>query len=80
MNAYSIKYKMNPNLLTDLVTMKMPFGKYKDKLLCDLPETYLVWFHSKGFPPGKLGELLGTMYEIRLNGLEYLLQPIRRSR
>lgn len=71
---------MNPNLLTDLVTMKMPFGKYKDKLLCDLPETYLVWFHSKGFPPGKLGELLGTMYEIRLNGLEYLLQPIRRPR
>jgi uncharacterized protein (DUF3820 family) len=71
---------MNPNLLTDLVTMKMPFGKYKDKLLCDLPETYLVWFHSKGFPPGKLGELLGTMYEIRLNGLEYLLQPIKRSR
>jgi uncharacterized protein len=71
---------MNPNLLTDLVTMKMPFGKYKDRLLCDLPETYLVWFHNKGFPPGKLGELLGTMYEIRLNGLEYLLQPIRRGR
>lgn len=71
---------MNPNLLTDLVTMKMPFGKYKDRLLCDLPETYLVWFHSKGFPPGKLGELLGTMYEIRLNGLEYLLKPIRNSR
>lgn len=71
---------MNPNLLTDLVTMKMPFGKYKDKLLCDLPESYLVWFHSKGFPPGKLGELLGTMYEIRLNGLEYLLKPIRNSR
>lgn len=71
---------MNPTLLTDLVTMKMPFGKYKDRLLCDLPETYLVWFHHKGFPPGKLGELLGTMYEIRLNGLEYLLQPIRRAR
>lgn len=71
---------MDPNLLTDLVTMKMPFGKYKDRLLCDLPETYLVWFHSKGFPPGKLGALLGTMYEIRLNGLEYLLSPIRNPR
>jgi uncharacterized protein (DUF3820 family) len=71
---------MNPKLLTDLVTMKMPFGKYKDKLLCDLPESYLIWFHSQGFPPGKLGELLGTMYEIRLNGLEYLLKPIRNSR
>ncbi|WP_158796354.1 DUF3820 family protein [Pedobacter sp. L105] len=71
---------MNPQLLTELVTLKMPFGKYKEKLICDLPETYLVWFHSKGFPPGKLGELLGTMYEIRLNGLEYLLKPLRNSR
>lgn len=71
---------MNPQLLNDLVAMKMPFGKYKDKLLCDLPESYLVWFHSKGFPPGKLGELLFTMYEIRLNGLEYLLQPLKRGR
>ena len=71
---------MNPQLLTELVTLKMPFGKYKDKLICDLPESYLVWFHSKGFPPGKLGELLGTMYEIRLNGLEYLLKPLRNSR
>jgi len=71
---------MNPQLLTELVTLKMPFGKYKDKLICDLPESYLVWFHSKGFPPGKLGELIGTMYEIRLNGLEYLLKPIRDAR
>jgi uncharacterized protein (DUF3820 family) len=69
---------MNPNLLTDLVTVKMPFGKYKGKLMCDLPESYLVWFHSQGYPPGKLGELLGTMYEIRLNGLEYLLQSLKR--
>jgi len=68
---------MNPQLLNDLVTFQMPFGKYKGKLICDLPETYLVWFHSKGFPPGKLGDLLGTMYEIRLNGLEYLLKPLR---
>lgn len=67
---------MNPQLLNELVTFKMPFGKYQGKLICDLPETYLVWFHSKGFPPGKLGELLGTMYEIRLNGLEYLLKPL----
>jgi len=71
---------MNPQMLTELVTMQMPFGKYKGKLLCDLPESYLVWFHSKGFPPGKLGELIGTMYEIRLNGLEYLLKPIRNAR
>ena len=71
---------MNPQMLTQLVTMQMPFGKYKGRLLCDLPESYLVWFHSKGLPPGKLGELIGTMYEIRLNGLEYLLKPIRNAR
>lgn len=71
---------MNPNLLTDLVNTAMPFGKYKGKLICDLPESYLVWFHSQGFPPGKLGEMIGTMYEIRLNGLEYLLKSLKNPR
>lgn len=71
---------MNPHLLTDLVTLKMPYGKYKGKLLCDLPESYLVWFHNQGFPAGKLGEMLGTMYEIRLNGLEYLLKSLKNPR
>ncbi|MET4138615.1 DUF3820 family protein [Pedobacter sp. UYP1] len=68
---------MNPQLLNDLVTFRMPFGKYKDKIICDLPESYLIWFNNQGLPPGKLGELIGTMYEIRLNGLEYLLKPLR---
>ncbi|MBB5635505.1 hypothetical protein HDE68_001393 [Pedobacter cryoconitis] len=68
---------MNPQLLNDLVTFKMPFGKYKDKKICDLPESYLIWFNNQGLPPGKLGELIGTMYEIRLNGLEYLLKPLK---
>lgn len=63
--------------LEELVKTKMPYGKYKDRLLCDIPEYYLVWYHSKGFPKGKLGEQLATMYEIRLNGLEYLLAPLR---
>ncbi len=71
---------INPNLLLDLVTMKMPFGKYKGITLCDLPEPYLVWMKSKGFPQGKLGMLLSTLYEIKLNGLEYLLTNIRKSR
>ncbi|WP_316840989.1 DUF3820 family protein [Pedobacter gandavensis] len=69
---------MNPQILNDLVTMKMPFGKYQGKTMCDLPESYLIWFHNKGFPPGKLGEMLATLYEIKLNGLEYLLQPLKR--
>lgn len=69
----------DPNYLQELVRMKMPFGKYKGTLLCDLPEPYLVWFHSKGFPEGKLGALLATIYEIKLNGLEYLLKPLREK-
>ncbi|HEY0054366.1 MAG TPA: DUF3820 family protein [Pedobacter sp.] len=71
---------MNPEILTQLVSMKMPFGKYQGSLICNLPESYLVWFHQKGFPPGKIGVLLGTMYEIKLNGLEYLLQPLKTSK
>ncbi|WP_316816775.1 DUF3820 family protein [Pedobacter nyackensis] len=71
---------MNPQLLQDLVTMQMPFGKYKGRIICDLPETYLVWFHQEGFPPGKLGEMIATLYEIKLNGLEYLLEPLKKNR
>lgn len=69
---------MNPDLLKELVTMRMPYGKYKGWLLCDLPEFYLVWYHSKGFPTGKMGMLLATLYEIKLNGLEYLLKPLKK--
>ena len=67
----------NPALLLQLVSMKMPFGKYKDVLLCNLPVSYLEWFQQKGFPKGKLGILLETMYEIRINGLAYLLEPLK---
>ena len=68
----------NAELLLTLVKMKMPFGKYKDRLLCDLPVSYLEWFVRKGFPAGKLGMLLQTLYEIKLNGLEYLLTPLKK--
>jgi len=67
----------DPQLLLQLVKMKMPFGKYKDRLLCDLPVSYLEWFQRKGFPPGKLGMLLQMMLEIKMNGLEYLLKPLK---
>ena len=67
----------DPKILETLVTMRMPFGKYKGVILCDLPEPYLVWFNQKGFPEGKLGMLLHTIYEIKLNGLEQLLKPIK---
>jgi len=57
-----------------LAAAKMPFGKYKGRRLIDLPEPYLVWFSRKGFPEGKLGEMLQAVYEIKLNGLEYLFK------
>jgi uncharacterized protein len=64
-------------ILTDLVTTRMPYGKYKGLRICDVPEPYLVWMSQKGFPKGKLGMLLGTIYEIKINGLEYLLKPLK---
>ena len=70
---------INPEMLVELVSVRMPFGKYKDRILCDLPESYLVWFHRKGFPQGEIGMLLAALYEIKLNGLEYLLKPIRKN-
>jgi len=67
----------NGELLLQLVSMKMPFGKYKGTVLCNLPVSYLEWFQRKGFPKGKLGILLATMYEIKINGLEQLLAPLK---
>lgn len=68
----------NPEILQQLVSMKMPFGKYKDTVLCDLPVSYLEWFQRKGFPKGKMGILLGTIYEIKINGLSDLLNPLKK--
>jgi len=65
-------------LLIQLVSMQMPFGKYKGTLLCNLPVSYLEWFNRKGFPEGKLGMLLHSMHEIKMNGLGYLLEPIKK--
>lgn len=77
--------KDNPDIvdlneeLIKLLQMRMPFGKYKGYYLIDLPEPYLVWFREKGFPPGKLGEMLASMYEIKLNGLEGMLRPLAKK-
>ncbi len=70
---------LNTDILTQLVTTRMPFGKYKGILLCDLPIFYLEWFQREGFPEGKLGMQLATIYEIKLNGLEYLLKPLKNK-
>tara|TARA_Y100000780_G_scaffold232596_1_gene269118 strand:- start:262225 stop:262428 length:204 start_codon:yes stop_codon:yes gene_type:complete len=65
------------NDLHKLSSVKMPYGKYKGTILIELPENYVVWYHSKGFPSGEIGRLLGLLYEIKLNGLEYLVYKAR---
>lgn len=69
----------NQETLIKTLNAKMPFGKYKGTPLLLLPEPYVVWFHKEGFPKGKLGEQLGLIYEIKVNGLEKLLRPLLQS-
>jgi uncharacterized protein len=64
--------------LLKLARARMPFGKFAGTLLVDLPEPYLVWFRQQGFPDGELGTMLQCIYEIKLNGLEYLFDPLKR--
>ncbi|MDC0177056.1 DUF3820 family protein [Polaribacter sp.] len=64
--------------LIDLARMKMPFGKFKGRFLIDLPEHYIVWYRNKGFPGGKLGKQMELVYELQLNGLEYIIREIRK--
>ena len=63
--------------LEKLANTKMPYGKYKGKYLIDLPEHYIVWYNNKGFPAGKLGDMLKLIYEIKLNGLEDLVRKLK---
>lgn len=70
---------MDPEILLDLVNKTMPFGRYKGTLYYRLPVSYLEWFARNGFPPGRVGHLLATLYEIKLNGLEFLLHKIKAS-
>lgn len=69
---------MKPEDLKRLVTLAMPYGKYKGRLIADLPGHYLAWFAREGFPPGELGALLALMHEIDHNGLSSLLTPLRQ--
>ena len=70
---------INPQILKEICEVRMPFGKYKETILADLPISYLEWFmRNGGFPQGKLGMQLATIYEIKLNGLTDLLKPLRR--
>lgn len=70
---------MDKTILQDLVLTAMPYGQYKGTPLYRLPEFYVVWYKQHGFPQGRLGTLLETLYEIKLNGLEYLLEPLVKA-
>lgn len=71
---------MQAEALERLVTVSMPYGKYKGRLIADLPGHYLAWFAREGFPAGELGRLLALMHEIDHNGLSDLLTPLREGK
>lgn len=72
--------EFNPNILVELVTMRMPFGKHKGVILSELPVSYLEWFNREGFPKGKLGQLLETLLLIKANGLEEILLQLKKMK
>lgn len=74
-----MEIKPDKEKLIELAHYRMPFGKYKGRYLVDLPEAYMVWFKQKGFPGGKLGFLLESMYEIKVNGLEPLIRKVQKD-
>ncbi|MDP5241097.1 DUF3820 family protein [Uliginosibacterium sp. 31-16] len=70
---------MNPELLEKLLSREMPYGKYKGRIIADLPAHYLGWFAREGFPKGELGALLALAYELDHNNLKGLLEPLRKK-
>jgi uncharacterized protein len=65
--------------LLKLANTRMPYGKFEGRYMIDLPEYYVVWYRNKGFPKGQIGEMLATVYELKLNGLEELVRKLRNN-
>ncbi len=72
--------EFDPSSLLKLARYRMPFGKYKGLLLVDLPEDYVLWFYNQGLPEGELGLLMAQLYEVKVNGLEYLFEPLKEKK
>ena len=70
---------IEPDDLPLMANTRMPFGRFKDTVLIDLPEEYLLWFVDRGFPSGRLGELMKITLEVKINGLESLIKPLRHD-
>ena len=73
------RLEVDKSHLIELANYKMPFGKYKDEYLVDIPEYYYTWFKQKGFPKGKLGNMMQQMHDIKINGLEELIYKIKKE-
>lgn len=69
---------MDASELERLVSFVMPFGKYKGRVIAELPGHYLNWMARGGFPRGEVGRLLALMHEIDHNGLKDMLEPLRK--
>jgi uncharacterized protein (DUF3820 family) len=69
----------NRERFVEMANYRMPFGKYEGRRLLDLPEAYLIWFMREGLPPGKLGEMMRAVYEVKVHELEYLFDPVREG-
>ena len=69
---------MNNEILREIITTPMHYGKYKGTIIADLPVYYLEWFSSQGFPKGKLGMLLSTVFEIKTNGLQEIIDNLKQ--
>ncbi len=76
---YGNKQMFEKEDLVILANQTIPFGRYRGRALIDLPEEYLLWFVDRGFPAGKLGELMQITLEIKINGLEALIEPLKRN-
>ena len=72
-----VQQEPDPAVLIEIARSRMPFGRYRGRRLLDLPEPYVVWFRNQGFPRGRLGVLMATLYDIKANGMEALLAPLR---
>jgi len=71
--------KLQGEILIKLANYRMPYGRFANRLLVEIPEEYFIWFSNKGFPQGELGEFMSMMLEIKTNGLEYLLTPLKNK-
>ena len=74
------------NLLLEIGGKRMPFGKFGIKAyppagvpIMDLPIEYLAWFKERGFPKGRLGELLEQVFEIKAAGMDMVFDPLRTA-